>query len=823
MKLVEQRTGLKLDPKVKLLEGYRDEDRVKVALTDFEQATDDETRFSIVYGLASRPMKNVLDVNGIDDFSKFCGLSEETFRGFAAVGKTKIFELSLLRALFCPGVIAPRQDSCSTTDDVATTDSVELPHADDLIPYARVARLSARTRRVLGMLAVPMTPRGVCGLSDVRVLAVRGAGALVWQEIAALQGECLDETIWAEVGPQPAEFSTLADFVRDVVSRQIDLTETREVVLRDYMAVLDSPKKLTLEEAGQKVGLTRERVRQIAKKIVERAFSSGESGAFASLVSLMRKAFEENGWVLAKDQMVQTVESAYGWSGTNVLSLYELLSNLGTEIEDLGGGLYAFEFDRHLKEPYDAFVVYVNSYSGGLRGLDLDAMQASPEGASLANVSDRIYEAFVRRGTNYRVVKHKKGKKTVSITFESDVTALRPRQYFAYKFGTRVRYTGDGYNQGTIRRDAVIQVLKDAGPGGLEPDEMLKRAKVLRPNLDWAEGGVRSMIANLGQDLDDVGTRMIGYERGNATGERTSYSLNTFFRGEAFTTVFEAAGMDLRNYIETTGFGIVSVWKVWRKYKDKLPIPMPKLGFYMMLRDIGAAGLSYPDYPRVVHPDVECCPSAYNWELYQYFMLAQHPTASYQQIFDFFVECLCMDPVIANACAIPALGLKGDEDLVEGMFRIPEPLYAGDGYPQVFLANCQPDPSLPFSQPRRRGLHMTSADFDEQGRARTVLAYVRMFFFNLQESRYTFSSEEFEELTDPGWCAEHLGIHNAVVVPLSVSPHPPTKSYWIEPFDFGDVPAWVSNSWNAKRKVLFDVWAESVARRAGMDFEPYEL
>ena len=532
----------------------------------------------------------------------------------------------------------------------------------------------------------------------------------------------------------PRKFATFTEFILGAAddNDRASIVGSHLTVFNEHLAFGEGAKKKTLEATGQKLGITRERVRQIAKRISGRLFGGGNSAKYQLLCDAVTAIFDAANHVIKSEELPALIDAEFGWHGTTLDNLVSFMGFFGHRIE-------------------------LNEY--GWCGIDL-----------------------MRHGVKLPVP-----------------TPI-----------------------GELRRKTLLSVLQTAGPKGLTLAEMLRRCNEACPAANFSIDVIRGLIGNRAE-LDNHGTRIVGYDRGNNANEASTFSLNSFFSADR--EILEEAGWELKSYMDRTGFGTVSIWKVWRKYRPLLPVDLPKLGFYMMLRDTGAAGLVYQAYPRTTHPDADYCEAAFQWEIYQYFMLSDHPVATYRQVLDFLVECLQLDPVIANSSAIPGLRLKstGEKSGGDELYEIPMPKMPDGKIPGVLLSNCRPDPALPFLQPRRRGVNLKKHEIDEYGRAKTVLVYVRLFFFNLQESRYRFTADEWAELTDAGWCAKHFGVHVPVVVKVKPTIAPPSLNYWSEPFDFGGELAWVCSNWNAKRKELFDVWAVKIAAKAGLDFEPYAI
>ena len=376
--------------------------------------------------------------------------------------------------------------------------------------------------------------------------------------------------------------------------------------------------------------------------------------------------------------------------------------------------------------------------------------------------------------------------------------------------------------QPVLRRMAIKEVLQEAGRSGLAIDEILSACKAKFPHIEIVRGNVRGCL-NAGNDLDESGTRMIGYSRGKRGDGGTRYSLNTFFQDEATKSVLENAGAEVKAYMEKTGFGVVDVWKIWEKYKDVLPEEkrLPKLGFYMMMRDFKAGDLCYKDYPRISYEGMEVCQNAYWWELYEYFRYCGHPNASFAQIMSFFVDCLGIQPNIALSCAFCSMGLKKEAETTNALYVIRRPPIP-KVTPTVLLNTLKKDESL--SLIAADGKYTIHSDyFDENGRALYHPTYVKVFLRALEKTGHAFLNEEVTQLTDAGWCKQNLGISKPFLKKVEGVEQEKGKGYWLEKFTFGDGQFYACYDWDQQNKAAFDKWAVASAKSAGMEFAPYDI
>ena len=268
--------------------------------------------------------------------------------------------------------------------------------------------------------------------------------------------------------------------------------------------------------------------------------------------------------------------------------------------------------------------------------------------------------------------------------------------------------------------------------------------------------------------LDGTGVKAIPYERGRVNGDKTRFTLTKFFNDAKTKSVLEQAAQEIKAYMEESGFGVVSIWRTWCKYRDKTPRYLPKLGFYAMMREFRSGGLNYTLYPRVAHPTIVKCEKAYQWELFQYFTYCGRKSATSFECLSFFVDCLGIDPVIASANVFPATGMKRVSDDETDLMPLKMPKTIGV-VPQVLLNSVKSDSSLSrLSKPDRH--FIASCCLDENGRAFTMSVYVRLFLRDLEASGYALSHDDVTCLSDPGWCRTDLGGPNAPNAPESAIP-----------------------------------------------------
>ena len=618
---------------------------------------------------------------------------------------------------------------------VVEEDEVALPlltvPADTLIPMHLLQGLSIRSRNALLSLSPHPTVGMLCRLDYKTVKAMRGAGNLVASELMSLRGkyvasEASDTTATEE--PSAADFGSLSEML---LALEGSGKERSRQILALAMGLLNVHERQTLEECGRVLGVTRERVRQIAVKIEKRLFYFPRRKALYEIEMLVRETFEANNREVVPETLVVKVESAFGWTGTTVFSFRCLLEYLGWKLEEL------------------------------------------PEGRGWGWNEDGRFD-WVK---TYRPL------------------SINER-----------------------RRAALKKILTDAGYTGLTLDEI--HAACLRdyPELEIAKGNIRGAM---NYALDDENTRIIPYDRGTRQNAGTRYSLNVFFHDERTRAVLERAATKIREYMEKTGLGVVSVWKASRTYQSELPRPLPKLGFYMMMRDFNSGELVYQDYPRIAYPGIKLGENTFPWMLYMYCMICRRPKASFAEIMYFFTECLGLQPSIALSCAFNSMGLKKAEDDQLAPFVVKPPV-EGETPPSLFLPGIRNylDFSL-IKLPEKGPIHPYF--LDEDGRALTHGTYAKIFFRALEEKKFNFPASELAGLQDRGWCKANFKAYHPVLRKAGAEKCPTVSGYFKERFLFNDEYYFVSDDWEARNKSMFDRWAARIASLAGITFEPYDI
>lgn len=842
MHLAEQITGLIIDPKAKPLSNCRDDRAVRSALDAFASACTDKERFSAVFSLASNPLRLLLSRLGIKTYTDFASRDADALISERGVGRIRCTELLILQRLFRDQEVKDANDSVSPfrgleqrTFPFAQSEAgyqpmlpIVSPQADitpprphDAIPPKYISTLSTRLKRVLEREHIALTPSAILSVDMDAFREFKAVGRLVLSEMQKLRADCASGDVWNyEAVPRvvkPNDFESLSSYVRHFLEEKFKLNSTQDAILRDYMALQDSEEKKTLAQLGESLGLTRERIRQIAQKMEDYLVKQNESKAFDPFAKPLASWFDEKGGIVTRNELSNAADSLFSWKGTKAVPVVGLLRISGLDATATDDGLCIVGFETRLRPRYEAFIEYINNYKGRVSGLDFPNMAKVADNSGFAGLTYAEYSAFVRKGMTKRIAVEKShGHRKAR--FEIDIQSLPAKQFFASKFGIKYGIRKAGTTP--MRKEAILEILEAAGYQGETAEDVFMKAQELAPQFNWSRDSVRGILSG-GWTLDDDGTSVLPYDRGRNSGERTRFSLTSFFTDEKTRSAIENAGREVRDYMARTGLGIVSVWKIWRKYRGETTLPLPKLGFYMMMRFLNAGGLEYPSYPRIAYPGVDACEKAYQWELYQYFRICGRERATFFECISFFVDCLGLQPSIAGAVAFPATGMKKDinDDSVGMLLKMPE---KADRFPNVLLGSVKPDPQLNLlAKPERHPI--ASCYLSEDGRAVNMTTYARLFMRDLESANYSFTNDDIACLTDPAWCRHNLNISTRLLWPVKNGVLAPRHRVWLEPFNFGTRQFQVQSDWEIRSKAKFDVWALRVAALAGVHFTPYEL
>lgn len=757
--------------------------------------------------------RNVLSRMGIPlDADALLSLDVDAVWRQRGAGKKVVNELQIVRDHL--------QQCKSGATALSSENAPTIPNGNAILPPVCISALSKCAKDALSATGVPLTPAGICAL-DVRALRTRPRiGSVAIDELLKLQRDCFSGDVWSHAHHLPSDYQSLAEYILAALPEKYASSPNWKIVLNDYMGLLNTESKRTLAEVGASLGVTRERVRQMSDKIIFNYFSGPAGAYFAPVKEFVHNFFVAKNWISPVAELSLAVDNKFGWAGTTGFSIASLMGCLGYDVEVNADGFCICEFQAHLGDKYAAFLQYANEYSGLISGLKHECIIENAKSGVLSSLTEDEYLVFIRRAlTPYAHTSRSKNTGTRQNRYLTDIRSLRAKQFFASEFGLnaggrKIR------NVTPMRHEAVLTALKNAGYKGLTLDELYDAVRKDAPECRWSKDALRGMISNADMVLDNHGTKILPYSRGSVAGNKTQFSLTAFFCDSKTKAILLKAGNDVRSYMECTGFGVVSVWKIMRKYKNELPLPLPKLGFYMMMRELNAGDLEYPRYPRISFPGMDHCEKAFQWELFEYFSYCGRKTASFFECISFFIDCLGLQPTIASSVAFPALGLAKADDELSQKYELKRPTDAKRA-PRVLLGTVKRDPEL--SLVAKPGKHaIASCYFDEEGRATTMVAYVRGFFRDLEAVGYSLPDDEIACLTDSGWCRKNLKLHHAALRETN-EPMTPVSGYWKETFKFGNRLFLVSDGWTVKSKLHFDRWAVRIASIFSMAFTPYKL
>lgn len=249
---------------------------------------------------------NALFRSGITSIDKLAALSHADLRSIRNIGPSAIAEIE--------AGLAAYQDEKPGTDEPADTSLLSSTKSDPLLHSVSLTRLGLppELNAQLGAAGLQMIGQVVDGLSrhsyrpEVR-LAV--AVYLVWWAEQSPAARAAEVTA---TGPSlvPAWRATLAGVVTCWLTRLDD--RPRQIIRLRYG--LDGP-ALTLEEVGQRLGVTRERVRQIENR-ARRCLRIRDTGLLLDPIDAFATLFEqtlvENGGMMTVAECVAWLEAEEG-------------------------------------------------------------------------------------------------------------------------------------------------------------------------------------------------------------------------------------------------------------------------------------------------------------------------------------------------------------------------------------------------------------------------------------------------------------------------------------------------------------------------------
>lgn len=300
------------------------------------------------------------------------------------------------------------------------------------------------------------------------------------------------------------------EIVKDVLDAVIERDREREIVTRRY-GLFD--RKETLEQIGELLGITRERVRQLEKSVMTKLRSAAEQGTVPHIAEVQERILEELKKSGNAARITELSERLVDDGGREEQSRIMFLATLCPELivinEDndfhQGVATRVFEDEKQIKKLVSKLVSTVKAI-GEIRPIDVIAEQAAiknaDEAAALAslskhlatlngmwglirwpmvnpkNIRDKIYVILHQNGRHMHfneiaetIKKSEFRRKDVTTQavhnelIKDDRFVLIGRGIYALKEW--------GYLKGTVA-DIIAHVLREAG-GPLHRDEIVKR------------------------------------------------------------------------------------------------------------------------------------------------------------------------------------------------------------------------------------------------------------------------------------------------------------------------------------------------------------
>lgn len=784
------------------------------------KAETDEKRFEILCGFISSPLLNVINKIRINSYAQFLAFEENELQQIKGVGAKRVREFALLKRVL-EGLISEQDESKK---------SEPLPKDDDKLPVPSkiLEKLSTRARHVLYEIFSNPKVGQVRGLNLQILDRQKGAGRKTIDELLGL-ARLLQENIiyqedivntFAEIDPvSPNGCSSLEEFVLKICEKVgLDVDERIRQILADRMGVLNQDSVNSLEAIGESLGVTRERVRQMTMRAERILFKQGYE-YFNTFISQVVGLLNDNKWIVTSKSLGELVDGVFGWRETSGNCVSRILMWLQKDVEIYNGEICVYDFANNLQRRYKAFISYVNE-PGRLLSDIIEESMLNSSVAKNERLTHLEYYFYARKGMAIDFTVEQYNCKFHSFQKdESEITSTGVRQYFAFLYDLKLS-SNRNVGLGWLRRSIVRDVLYAAGVDGMTLSEISDRCKEMFPQIDWSEGAIRGYLCN-GVILDETrNERLIGLERGTKGNSRTKYSISSLFKDKKNIELLHTAGEELKAHMEKTGIGVSRVWRIWHKYRDKFSVPIPKLGFYMLLRDLQAGGLTYQDYPHILYPGIQQCDAISQWALYEYFMICGKQQATSQEMYYFMVDVLGMQPSVAYG-NIFSTGRTHIEDDEETLYQVQAP-NNNIRPPDIFLPSVVQyrDFSL-IKVPKNR--HIQPYYLDEDGKALTHGVYVKLFMDSLERSGFALPEGELAGLTDAGWCNNVFKFNKRVLKPTRELTWSRDCGYYKTPFLFNEEEYFLATDWSSRNKYAFDQWATRIARMASLSFQPYDI
>lgn len=463
-------------------------------------------------------------------------------------------------------------------------------------------------------------------------------------QLASYREECLNGTFLEKyqltVAANIEQFTNLLDFLIFVVQdvqRQCGINEEERVRnpkarravmqfrlgwLNATMPVSDTQRSLkTLSEVANNLGITGERVRQIAMGIRDCLCSLQEHPALKQCVEICEAILEDAKFVVESADFAEKFDEKMGWNGTTGCSLFNLLRDLGMSLEyyydeEPSQCQYIIWMTEEMEEKYRNFAKYMKNTAILLEDKSWERMSKGWK------ITQTEYLFFLYR---LLYVKKEVETKTELIHGLNDLYKTERNE--------SNRYT-------KLLQEHILEVLEEVGPEGLRDADLIARCMNKYPEKEmsfkrWQS--VRRRLLEMRKII--VFTRQGGED---ARGAQSQYTLPEFFKNDKLRRVMEKAVREVRDYMEKTGLGVVCLWGFWEKYANEKcfgEFSIPFYCFRYLMEEFNSDDLHYSD-TFAIHPDIMANDFAKNWLIYDYFTYFGKTEVNRREIMSFLCEKL---------------------------------------------------------------------------------------------------------------------------------------------------------------------------------------
>lgn len=293
----------------------------------------------------SKRSYNALKRSQIKTLGELSRLSEADLYRIRNLGVTSIREIIRKRAEFRHAIDRGQMQPVAAS--MATVPS-DPDCGDGVVSIPVVALgLSVRPARVLMRIGVTRTSE-LCSMTREQLLAADGLGGTSLREIERVlagHGLGLKESLALPLFQEPTVVPDSLEAWLDVCLDQLD-SRRKEVIVLRYGLLSGHP--LTLEETGNIIGVTRERIRQIEMKAMRPLYHRNVKQRLEVLSCFYAERVASNGGVMTTSDLAADLGARYPAGKLNSIAFARFTLPLCRGIEEFDDDLWVLpDLNRH--------------------------------------------------------------------------------------------------------------------------------------------------------------------------------------------------------------------------------------------------------------------------------------------------------------------------------------------------------------------------------------------------------------------------------------------------------------------------------------------